>query len=83
MFFTILYDAVQNYSLNLYTSVYPYTDDPVEFDPNLGDHDRFLVVGRYIFAQRTDDDGNIGLYVSDLRQPFKKAMIPTPEAHQR
>ena len=63
---------------NLYFSDYPYSGSATEFDKNLGDHDGFLLVGRYIFAQRTDN-GVIGLHVSDQRKPFKKAMIPVPE----
>ena len=74
-------NPIVNITLNLYTSAYPYTTAN-EFDTALGDHDGFLVVGRYIFAQRTDDNV-IGLYVSDKRQPFKKAKIPTPYSHQR
>ena len=67
--------------MNLYTSDYPYTEAKV-FDAALGDHNGFLVVGRYIFAQRTDN-GVQALYVSDKRKPFQKAMIPTPYAHER
>ena len=81
IFLTKLDSTNADISLNLYTSVYPY-DRVTVFDRNLGNHDGFLVVGRYIFAQRTDD-GVIGLYVSDKRGPFKKAQIPTPEAHKR
>ena len=67
---------------NLYFSDYPYSKAAAEFDENLGDHDGFRLVGRYIFAQRTDD-GVISLYVSDKRKPFKKAMIPVPDEHQK
>ena len=67
---------------DLYTADFPYTTVE-EFDTTLGNHDGFLLVGRYIFAQRTDEGGEIALYVSDQRKPFKKARIPTPEAHQR
>ena len=70
-------------SFNLFTSDYPYGGGPSEFDRNLGNHDGFLLVGRYIFAQRTDSNGVVALYVSDRRQPFKKAMIPLPDDHER
>ena len=70
-------------SFNLFTSDYPYGGGPSEFDRNLGNHDGFLLVGRYIFAQQTDSNGVVALYVSDRRQPFKKAMIPLPDDHER
>ena len=73
--------AKADLTLNLFTSAYPFTD-VAEFDSNLGGLDVFLLVGPYIYAQRTDDDV-IGLYVSYKRQPFQKTVIPTPYAQQR
>ena len=32
---------------------------------------------------QTDSNGVVALYVSDRRQPFKKAMIPLPDDHER
>lgn len=69
-----------NLTVNLYKSDHPYTSHSL-FDPKLGSHDAFVIVGPYIFAQRTDK-GVIGLHVSYNRQPFRNAMIPTPYAHQ-
>ena len=76
-------DPNSDTSFNLYTSDYPYSGGPTEFDRNLGNHDGFRVVGRYIFAQRTDSDGTVALYISDQRRPFHKAMIPVPDDHQK
>ena len=73
---------IEDETFNLFVSDYPYTGGSSEFDKNLGDHDGFLLVGRYIFAQRTDD-GVIGLHVSDRRKPFKRAMIPVPDEHRK
>ena len=73
--------AKADLTVNLFTSAYPFTD-VAEFDSNLGGLDVFLLVGPYIYAQRTDDDV-IGLYVSYKRQPFQKTVIPTPYAQQR
>ncbi|CAI8046683.1 VPS10 domain-containing receptor SorCS1, partial [Geodia barretti] len=72
---------IEDETVNLFVSDYPYTGGSSEFDKNLGDHDGFLLVGRYIFAQRTDD-GVIGLHASDRRKPFKRAMIPVPDEHR-
>ena len=52
-----------------------------EFDPALGKHDDFLLVGPYIFAQQTVDDV-ITLLVSHNRKPFKMAKIPSTEEHR-
>ena len=68
--------------LLLYKSNHPYTSATI-FDPALGDHDAFQLVGRYMFAQHTDDDGVVSLYVSDQRKPFKEALIPSSLPHQR
>ena len=81
VYYTIRDPENVNLTVNLYTSAYPFTE-VTEFDTNLGDHDGFLLMGPYIFAQRTDNDV-VGLYVSYDRQPFQKALIPTPYAHQR
>ncbi len=38
--------------MDLFTLTRPYaTADKTEFDPNLGKHDAFLLLGPYIFAQ--------------------------------
>ena len=66
--------------VNLFTSSTPFTTHK-EFDPELGDHDGFLISGPYIFAQRTDA-GKVNLYVSYMRKPFQLAKIPTPYNHQ-
>ena len=70
---------------HLCVSDYPYSGEVKEFDPNLGVHntfDTFEIVGRYIFAQRTDS-GMVALYVSDRRGPLQKAHIPIPGGHER
>ena len=66
----------------LYFSDYPYNAGQQLFDNNLGQHNMFSIVGRYIFAQKTENDV-VGLYVSDRRGPFSKAHIPIPGGHQR
>lgn len=53
-----------------------------EFDPTLGRHDDFVLLGPYIFAQKTDSQNMIHLYVSYNRQPFQRAMIPSTDPHQ-
>lgn len=68
-------------TVNLFISAPPYTTSQ-QFDPNFGAHDAFLLNGPYIFAQRTDADNNINLYVSHMRKPFQLAKIPTPYNHQ-
>ena len=40
-----------NYTVHLYTKQPPFTNAAQEFDPNLGRHDDFLLLGQYIFAQ--------------------------------
>ncbi len=41
-----------NDTMDLYTLTRPYAAaDKTEFDPNLGKHDAFLLLGPYIFAQ--------------------------------
>ena len=65
----------------IYTSLSPFTVS-TELDVNIGTVDGFVVVGRYIFVQRTDD-GEIGLHVSENRKPFQRALIPTPSSHQQ
>jgi hypothetical protein len=70
---------------HLCISDYPYSGEVKEFDSNLGVHntfDTFEIVGRYIFAQRTDS-GMVALYVSDRRGPLQKAHIPIPGGHER
>ena len=68
--------------MGLYSQRSPYTEATRrEVDPNLGRHDDFLLVGPYIFAQRSDS-GNIHLYISYLRQPFNQARIPSTDAHR-
>ena len=70
---------------HLCISDFPYSGEVKEFDSNLGVHntfDTFEIVGRYIFAQRTDS-GMVALYVSDRRGPLQKAHIPIPGGHER
>ena len=69
-------------SSRLYVSDYPYSKEAVEFDPKLGVHETFEIVGRYIFVQKTDN-GMVALYVSDRRGLFDKAHIPIPGGHER
>ena len=67
--------------MGLYSQRAPYSDvTRREFDPSLGRHDDFLLLGPYIFAQR-NDSGIIHLYISYLRQPFNRAKIPTTDLH--
>ena len=41
-----------DFTVDLFTIKYPYTPKSVEeFDPNLGRHDDFVIVGPYIFVQ--------------------------------
>ena len=77
------YSSGNNFTVSLLTQRAPYTRSTLhEFDPNLGRHDAFLLLGPYIFAQKTDSENIINLYVSFNRQPFQKAKIPTTEPHQ-
>ena len=72
-----------NFTVSLQTQRLPFNGDTVQtFDPNLGRHDAFLLLGRYIFAQKTDSQNVISLHVSYDRKPFKKAMIPATDPHQ-
>jgi hypothetical protein len=72
-----------SFTVSLRTQRVPFSSSTLrEFDPNLGRHDDFLLVGPYIFAQKTDSDNMINLYVSYKRQPFRRAMIPTTDPHQ-
>ena len=69
-----------NYTVDLYYQVSPY-GTAIEVDPNLGRHDGFLMVGPYIFAQKTVNSV-VGLYISYKRSLFKKALIPSNDPHQ-
>ena len=41
-----------DFTVNLYTQRHPYISSTAkEFDPNLGRHDDFYLIGPYIFAQ--------------------------------
>ena len=72
-----------NFTVSLYTQRYPFgPNTQQEFDPNLGRHEDFLLVGPYIFAQKTDENDDSHLLVSYNRQPFKPAQIPTPYDHR-
>ena len=72
-----------NFTVSLNTQRIPFNSGSLqEFDANLGRHDAFLLIGAYIFAQKTDSEGVISLYVSYNRQPFQKAMIPSTDPHQ-
>lgn len=69
--------------MSLRTQHSPYTSDTLqEFDPNLGKHDAFLLVGPYIFVQSTNSEGVVSLYISYNRQRFNKALIPNSDPHQ-
>ena len=70
----------QDFTVHLSYTVYPYTQS-LEFDPNLGRHDDFLLLGPYIFAQRTES-GVVQLYVSFNRTAFNRSRIPSNEAHK-
>ncbi|KAL5471539.1 hypothetical protein EMCRGX_G029663 [Ephydatia muelleri] len=70
-----------NYTVHLYTKQPPFTNAAQEFDPNLGRHDDFLLLGQYIFAQQTDSSGNPFLKVSYNRKPFQIARIPSTFGH--
>ena len=53
--------------VHLYTQVHPYDDNTkAEFDPDLGRHDAFLMVDRYIFVQVRNYhlSINISIYLS-------------------
>ena len=51
--------------MDLFTQRHPYTDqDRAEFDPNLGKHDGFLLLGPYIFAQVISNYNDVMSYVS-------------------
>ena len=72
-----------DFTVSLNTQRIPFnSDSQQEFDANLGRHDAFLLIGAYIFAQKTNSEGVISLYVSYNRQPFQKAMIPSTDPHQ-
>lgn len=76
------YIAGGDNTVGLYSQRYPFTEATrKEVDPNLGRHDDFLLVGPYIFAQRSESD-HIHLYISYLRQPFNLAKIPSTDPHQ-
>eukprot|EP00731_Ephydatia_muelleri_P020374 Em0013g101a len=70
-----------NYTVHLYTKQPPFTNAAQEFDPNLGRHDDFLLLGQYIFAQQTQGDSGIMLKVSYNRKPFQIARIPSTFGH--
>lgn len=73
----------QDFTVSLRTQRSPYNSQTFrEFDPNLGLHDEFLLLGPYIFVQKTDSQSVISLYVSYKRQAFGKAMIPATDPHQ-
>ena len=72
-----------NHTVGLFTQHYPYGPDTQrEFDPNLGRHEEFLLLGPYIFVQKKEDNEDAHLLVSYNRQPFKAAQIPTPYSHR-
>ena len=72
-----------NNTVGLYTQRYPFgSETQEEFDPNLGRHNAFLLVGAYIFVHQTDDVGDVYLLVSYNRQPFNVAQIPMPYNHR-
>ena len=73
-----------DFTVSLRTQQVPFNaHTSKEFDPALGRHDDFELVGPYIFAQKTDPESYmISLYVSYNRQPFQRAMIPSTDPHQ-
>ncbi|CAI8030523.1 Sortilin-related receptor [Geodia barretti] len=72
-----------NYTVSLFTQRYPFgAETQQEFDPNLGRHEDFFLLGPYIFAQKTEDNDDTHLLVSYNRQPFQAAQIPTPYDHR-
>jgi len=72
-----------NFTVGLYTQHHPYGRATTrEFDPNLGRHDDFALVGPYIFAQKTDPPNNIHLLVSYQRGSFCKCIIPSTDPHR-
>ncbi len=66
--------------MGLYVQIPPY-NNPTDVDPNLGRHDAFLMVGPYIFVQKTDNNV-VNLYTSYNKAPFQKAIIPVEDPHQ-
>lgn len=84
----LLYSLLHTYigddfTVSLNTQRIPFNSNSLqEFDANLGQHDAFLLLGAYIFAQKTNSEGVISLHVSYNRQPFQKAMIPSTDPHQ-
>ena len=82
MYYTLRDPTNVNLTVNLFYTSASAIVGKKEFDSKLGNHDAFLLLGPYIFAQRTDN-GVTSLYISYNRQPFKKAMIPAPYAHNR
>ena len=72
-----------NHTVSLYTQRYPFGEaTQQEFDPNLGRHEGFLLLGPYIFVQKTESNQDAHLLVSYNRQPFQAAKIPTPYDHR-
>lgn len=72
-----------NVTVSLYTQHDPYTSATLkEFDPSLGRHDDFLLLGPYIYAQKTDSKGVRSLYISYQRGKFNQARIPSTQGHQ-
>ena len=66
--------------MGLYYQISPY-GNAIEVDPKLGRHDDFVMVGPYIFAQKTVNSV-VGLYISYKSSPFQKALIPSKDPHQ-
>ena len=77
-------DTSDDYDVSLMVTHYPFGSSSTrEFDSNLGLHDAFLIVDKYIFVQHTvnKDTLEVELLVSYNRQPFNVARIPFEDSH--
>ena len=73
--------TVDDNTVSLYTQRQPYTEaQRRKLDPGFDHIIGFLLMGPYIFAQRSDS-GTMHLYVSYNRQPFNLAKIPSTVPH--
>ena len=77
-------DTTDDFDVSLMVTHYPFRSSSSKvFDTNLGLHDAFLIVDKYIFVQRTvnEDTSEVELLVSYNRQPFNVARIPFEDSH--
>ena len=64
MYIMNMYMYIYIAEVHLYTQIYPYDDTTkVEFDPDLGHHDAFLMVDRYIFVQVRNYHLSINIFI--------------------